>query len=271
MNRAFLITCMILLLAPVWFMFTGSLQDVHGVLSMPPQLFPKNPTLMNYRILLSDTIVLRWLFNTALVVVCTVTLSVTISITAGYAFAFYLFPFKQAAWLFLLSGILAPRISVVIPLFVVIKQLGMSGTLQAVILATALSPVGIYLSRAYFQSVPKAMLESARMDGCNEGQVLFRVVAPISRPIITTVGLFAAIAGLQDYMWQMLILQKDSVQTMLVGLTKLIMRRGGGAVANVNPVGLSLSAGVILLVPLLLIFAFANKYFTSAIGGALKE
>ena len=271
MTRPILIILFILLLAPVYWMFTGSLQDSYGVFLMPPRIFPRSPTLENYGRLLGESAVPRWVLNTAMTVGLSVILSVGLSVSAGYAFAFYQFPVKRLVWMFLLAGIMVPRISVVVPLFVVINQLQLSGTLAAVILATGLSPVGMFLARTYFESVPKSVLESARIDGANEAEILARIVVPISRPIVTALALFASIASLQDYMWQMLILQRPNVQTLLVGLTRAIMTRGGtGSGTNLNPIGQALAAGVILLLPLIVIFAVANKYFTTVLGGAEK-
>ena len=269
MTRPILIILFVLLLAPIYWMFTGSLQDSYGVFLMPPRIFPRHPTLMNYGRLLGQSAVPRWVLNTVLTVGLSVTLSVGLSVTAGYAFAFSQFRAKGILWMFLLAGIMVPRVSVVVPLFVVIHKLQLSGTLTAVILATGLSPFGMFLARKYFTSVPPAVLESARIDGANELQVLARIVVPISRPIITALALFAAIASLQDYMWQMLILQRGKVQTLLVGLTRSIMLRGGTE-TDLNPIGMALAAGTILLVPLILIFVVANKYFTTALGGVEK-
>jgi len=269
-TRPILIILFLLLLAPVYWMFTGSLQDSYGVMMMPPRIFPEDPTLENYGRLLGQSAVPRWAINTILTVALSVTLSVGLSVSAGYSFAFYEFKAQRVLWLFLLAGIMIPRISIIVPLFVVINKLGMSGTLTAVILATGFSPVGMFLARAFFSTVPGSILESARMDGATELQILARIVVPVSRPIITALALFAAIASLQDYMWQMLVLQRPRVQTLLVGLTRTVMLRGGGSETNLNPIGQSLAAGVVLLLPLVLIFAVANKYFTTVLGGVEK-
>jgi ABC-type glycerol-3-phosphate transport system permease component len=265
--RLFLLICFVVLLLPIWFMLTGSLQDSFGIFAMPPRIVPRTATIENYGRLLGAEGVLRWTLNTIFVACSTILLSIFISCTVGYAFAFYDFRFKKALWLALLAGILVPRISLIVPLFVVINRMGLAGTLTAVVLATALQPVGLYLARAYFSTVPRSILESGRIDGANEFQVLARIVAPSSRPIITALALFAGIAALQDYIWQMLVLQKPRRHTLLVGLMRTVMLRGGSSETNLNPIGQALAAGVILLLPLVLIFAVANKYFTSALGG----
>ena len=270
-NKAFLVGIFVILLAPLYFLFIGSFQDIHGIFVMPPRPWPVSPTLQNYEWVFSQPIAM-WFRNTVFVTVTTVTLSVMIAATGGYAFAFYQFPFKRFLWIVALSGIMVPRMSLVIPQFIVLRKLGLNGMRIAAILPVAYMPVGLYLARTYFETVPKSLLESARIDGANELQILARVVAPVSQPIITAIALFASIHSLGDYMWQMLQLQRTEVQTLLVGLMRAVMLRGGSdIVSNVNPIGRSLAVAVVLLAPLLLIFLVANKYFTSALSGAVKE
>lgn len=251
-------------------MLIGSLQDIHGVMQMPPRMIPANPNLQNYFYLLADNALL-WLKNTIIVVVSTVIISVTLSVTAGYVFSMYKFKFKKELWLLYLAQMMIPRISLLIPLYVIMKHLHISGTQMAVILPVALSPMGVYLSRNYFDSIPKSIIESARMDGATELQILRYIIAPISKPIIAALSLFAGIGSLQDYLWQMLVLQKPERQTLLVGLMRKAAERGGLGELGVNPVGRSFAVGILLLLPLVVIFLFANRYFVEGISGAVKE
>ncbi len=270
MNRTVVILAAIILLAPLWFLAIGSLQDIHGVLLMPPRLWPMNATLDNYQWAFSKPVGV-WALNTVVVAASVAVLSVAVSCSAGYAFAFYEFRGKRVLWLLLLAGIMVPRISLIIPLFVTIHKLGLTGTRLGVILSTTLSPVGLYLARTYFETVPKSVMESARLDGANDAQVLTRIVAPISRPIVTCLALFAGVGALQDFMWQMLQLQRTGRQTMIVGLMRAVMAMGSGGDMQVNPLGNKFAVSMILLAPLVVIFFGASRYFTSALGGALKE
>lgn len=272
MNKVYkiiLIIMFILLFIPLYWMLTGSLQDIHGFMIMPPKLFPSNITLENYIYLLKDDAVI-WLKNTIIVTISTVILSVFISTSAGYAFAMFNFKFKKLIFTLFLIPMMIPRISLIIPLFVIVKNLKIPGTLAAVVLPSVFSPLGIYLARNYFQSIPKSIMESARIDGASEWKILSSIVIPISKPIVSALSLFSAIGALQDYIWQMLVLQKPSRFTLLIGLMRKMMTRGG-AEYNLNPVGRSFATGILLLFPLLVIFLIANKYFTESLGGAVKE
>jgi len=268
-NKTLLVGIFVILLSPLYFLFIGSFQDIYGIFVMPPRLFPISPTLKNYQWVFSHPIMM-WLQNTLIVSTTTVFLSVLITITGGYAFAFYDFPMKRILWIIVLSGIMVPRMSLVIPRFMVLGKLQLNGTLASAILPAAYMPTGLYLARTYFETIPKSLMEAARIDGANDAQIMLMIIAPISRPILTAIALFSGINSLGDYLWQMLQLQRIEVQTLLIGLIRASMFRNS-AEANVNPIGRSMAVAVILFIPLLLIFLVANKYFTSALSGAVKE
>jgi ABC-type glycerol-3-phosphate transport system permease component len=236
---------------------------------MPPRLWPVAATLRNYAWVFRQPVA-QWAANTFVVTVGSVFLAVVTTTTGGYAFAFFRFPGKRFLWTLLLAGVMIPRMSMLIPMFVVFRKIGVSGTLWAAVLPAAYLPVGLYLSRAYFETVPRSVIESARIDGASDLQVLTQIVAPISRPIVTVVALFAGINALGDYLWQMLQLQRDGLQTMLVGLMRAASQASGFE-SRINPIGQAMAAAVVLALPMLAIFLIANRYFVGALGGAVRE
>ena len=137
-KKLLLILFFILMLLPIYFMIIGSFQDTYGVMKMPPQLLPNKITFYNYETIFKLDF-LRWLYNSIIVTISTVVLSVFISSCGGYVFAFYKLKYKSLLWSMLLVGLMIPRISFIIPLFVVIKKLGLSGTLLATILPIVFS------------------------------------------------------------------------------------------------------------------------------------
>lgn len=269
MNKAILAVIIAVMLAPLYFLLLGSVQHLHGMFVMPPRLWPTSATLANYAWVLRQDVV-TWAGNTLVVTSCAVLLAVVVSTTGGYSFAFYRFPAKRFLWALLLLGIMIPRMSMLIPSFVVFRKLGISGTLLAAILPSAYMPIGLYLARAYFRTIPAGVIESARVDGATDIQVLLYIVAPIAKPIVTVVALFSGIGVLGDYLWQLLQLQRQARQTLLIGLIRAASRMGGTE-AQVNPIGYSMAAAVVLALPMLLIFLIANRYFIGALGGAVTE
>jgi len=270
-NKVILVILAIIMLLPVWFLATGSLSDIRGVMVMPPKLIPPRASLDNYAYFLSLPLA-RWVLNTVIIALGTALVSVMVSCSAGYAFAFFNFPLKKWLWLALLAGVMIPRMSVTIPAFVVMRKLGMLSTYHGLILSRALSPMGMYLARVYFQTIPMSLLDAARIDGASEFQTLARIVMPISRPIVTCLALFAGSKALGDYVWQSLVIRQDELRTLLIGLLQAVsIQNNGNLDFMLNPLGRKFAASMLLLLPLLLIFVVASKYFTSAMGGAIKE
>ena len=270
-SKAILVLLAIIVLLPLWFLATGSLTDIKGVMVMPPNLLPARPSLDNYAYFLTQPLG-RWVMNTVILAVGSALASVLVSCATGYAFAFFEFPLKNALWALLLVGIMIPYLSMMIPRFVVLRKLGLLSTLWGLMLSGMLNPVGIYLARAYFLTVPKSILDSARIDGAREGQILMRIIMPISRPIVTCLALFAEIGAMGNYVWQLLVLQRSEKYTLLLGLLRWINAdQAGNLQFTLNPLGRKFAASMILIVPILLIFLATSRYFTSALGGALKE
>jgi ABC-type glycerol-3-phosphate transport system permease component len=270
-RKALLILLFLIMITPMYIMVVGSFQNIVGVMKMPPALLPVNPTMENYSLMTSLPFI-KWISNTLFVIVVGTVLSVFVSASTGYVFAFYTFKFKATIWAMMIVGIMIPRISIIIPTFVTVKMLGISGTLWAVILPLVYVPVSVYLSRVYIETIPKSLLESARLDGASEFQVLTKVVMPMSVPILTLLALGCSILFLGDYFWQMLVLQKNDNNTFIVGMIKWVIALGANSInAGANPIGKHLSVGTVLMLPLFLIFMLANKYFTQDIGGAIKE
>lgn len=270
-TKIILICTFIILFFPTWIMIIGSFQNIQGFMKMPPDLWPTFFTIKNYTIMLYMPI-FTWLKNTLIILISTVFLSVFISTSCGYVFATTKFKGKEFIWGILLIGLLLPRISVLIPIYVIIRQLGLSGTLLAVILSTSFSSFGILMARNYFENIPKSLFESAILDGADDVQIIWYIVMPVSFPAITTLSLSTAIFSLSDYIWQALVLQKQAMQTLMVGLIKsgTIGQMIGGEAA-INPLGKMMAVGVILFIPLLCVFLISNKYYLSSRGGAIKE
>ena len=211
-----------------------------------------------------------WIKNTFFSLFVVVVLSTFVSSSTGYVFATTNFKGKEIIWNILLLGLLMPRISMLIPQFMILKYLRISGTLTAVVLSTAYTSYGTLLARNYFESIPKSIFDAAMIDGADDKQILFNIVIPISPPAIITLALSTSIFHLTDYLWQSLVLQKEQHQTLMIGLMKAISQ----FMANqygINPLGRMMAVGIVLLFPLLIIFLIANRYYLSAKGGEIKE
>ena len=265
------VVAIVLLLFPVYYMVAGSFMDLRGILRQPPMLWPRPATLRNYTRLLGGQPVLTWAANTGLVAAGIVVGSTAVSAMAGYAFA------TQSGlawlyWLFLVS-IMIPRSVLIIPMFVQMRQLHISGTLWAVIVPALFYPVGIFLYKNYVETIPRAMIDCARIDGASEVRLLRSVIAPLSKSALAAIGVMKFVEALTDYIWQFLVLLEDERQTWVVGLVgRILMQRGGGSEMNQNAIGLQLAAGTLMFLPLLAAFVTLQKHFREGVmNGGVRE
>jgi multiple sugar transport system permease protein len=259
-----------LLLAPLYVMVVGSFTELQGFLAQPPALLLRNPSLLNYRIVLVGQPVAKWCINTATVMASTLTLSIISIVLAGYCVSRYPGRWVNAIYAAFLLTVMIPKNVLIIPLIVIFRNLGLSGTRAAAVLPSVFYAVGIYIYKTYLDKIPTTYDDCARMDGANEAQIITRVIVPMSRPAIAAVSTFIIMASMQDFLWQFLVLQRPSRRTLIVGLLHVVYQMGFGEM-RVNPIGTKMAAGVIVFVPLLIAYAVLHRYFLTGItAGGIK-
>jgi len=261
---------LIVLLTPLYIMTIGSFTEISGFLKKPPSLILRNPTLANYTRILSDSPVLLWCANSLIVAGSTVLLSVSTIILAGYCFSRYPGRIINVLYAALLLGVMIPKNALIIPMFILIKNIGLSGSLAAVILPSVFYPVGLFIYKTYLDKIPKTYDDCARMDGAKELTIITRVIMPMSRPAIAAIATFSLMGSLQEFMWQFLILQRTSLYTLLIGLTRKAYA-SQLAIFGINPIGLKMATGMVLFVPLAAIYGFLHRYYLEGImTGGIK-
>ncbi len=255
-------------LLPFYFLITGSFRNMMGLMQTPPPLLPKNLTLENYAVLV-DPKVLRWLGNTILVVTVGTASAIFVASLAGYTFSMHRFPGKNIFWWLFLACIMVSRFALIVPTYVSLRVLRISGPL-AIVLPDSLWPIGIFLARNYIDSIPRSIVESGRIDGAREGSIMLCLVLPLCKPLIGAMIVFKAVGILQDYIWQKLVLQDSRQQTLVVGLLSLAFDKLINT--RLMDYGLNMAIGCTLLLPLIVIFMLGSRYFLGGLTtGGIKE
>lgn len=263
----FLVICLaIASIAPLYWMFAGSFKIQRSAFAYPPELFPAEPTLDNWERLILDRPAFVWLFNSFVVAGGIAAASVITSAMAGYAFGKKKFPGRTVLfWMFLLTMML-PRQIYLIPLFILMRDFDWFNTYQGMIAPYIVYPFGIFLMRQYMQSIPDELLEAATIDGANELQLFFRIVAPLSMPALGAIAIFSFMAGWNDYIWQLVIVTDEDMMTLPVGISKLTASGVGSA-----DIGVGMAGATFAFIPMLLVFLLFQRYFVKGITvGALK-
>lgn len=224
----------------------------------------------------NDFQIVSWALNSLIYSVGGVALSLIAAIPAGYVLALSEFPGRRLILILTLIAMITPSSAVVLPIFLEMNLIGLNNTYAGLILATAFFPFGVYLAYIYFSSsLPKGVMDSARVDGCNRLQLFTRIALPLARPIVALVAFFSFLANWSNYFLAFVLLSDDKLYNLPVGLTALVS--SSGALSNLpsNDVPIKkpevILASILVVVPVLLVFLVAQRFVrTGVLSGAEK-
>ena len=209
------------------------------------------------------------LVNTVIVAAGAIAIGVTAAALGAYAFSQLRFRGKNLLFLAYIALLLVPWTLTLIPLFLTIQKLHLFNTWWALILpyAATAQPLLVLIFRGFFEQIPHEILESARVDGCSEGQVLIRIVAPLTRPILLTGAILVTINVWGDYLWPTIVIQDPQRTTVSAGVEQFV----GSFGLNLSGGGAVFAAFVIATLPMFLLVGFTMRYFVAGLTeGALK-
>ena len=208
--------------------------------------------------------------NSFIVTIGTIILSLIVSTLGGYAFTFYKFKFKEYFFIFLLLPILIPSISLIIPIYILLKNLNLLDTYTALIFLHSMSmvPLGIFMMRNAFSSIPKSLREVAILEGSNDFKILLTVLMPLAIPGILTVTVFAMYVSWNDFILAFLFISSEDMKMLNVALKHIAT----GANQWEMKWGDLTAGSVVSFIPLIIFYAFLQQYFVRGItGSAVKE
>jgi ABC-type glycerol-3-phosphate transport system permease component len=183
---------------------------------------------------------------------------------AGYAFAKFDFRFKNALFLLLLATLTLPIYVLIVPLYDMMVAFGWTDTYIALILPVAAQAIGVFLTRQYLLSIPDEILDSARVDGANEWSVFWRIVVPLSWPVIAVMAILFFTASWNDYIWPLVVLTEDRLFTVSLGLPTLVSPYG-------QEYGAVMAGSFLSTLPIMILFLIMQRRFIEGITrGALK-
>lgn len=248
----------------LWFLLS-SFKPAGDLFSYPLTLFPKSWTVSGYTQAWTQFDVAQYFLNTLIVAVSATLLTIVASAAAGYALAKY-----NSWWLKIFAGCILlttmlPSETILAPLFVVVRNLGLYNTLSGVVVPAVITATGTFMFRQFFVTVPNDLLEAARIDGSSELSTFIRIMLPLARPIILTLAIFSFQWRWNDFLWPLIILNDPNQFTLQIGVASIV-----GA-ENVNW-SVLLGASVLSMLPLIAIYLVFQKYVMSAdINAGLKD
>lgn len=252
---------------PIYWMITFSLKDNAEIFGNNIIGLPQNWLFQNYTEAFNTGNMKLYFFNSILVTFCTILLTVIFSLMACYALTRLEWRGRKLANNLFMLGLTVPIHAAIIPVFVILRNLKMTNSYQALIVpytAFALS-MGILIFSGFIENVPKQLEEAACIDGCGMFGIFFRIVLPLMRPAISAVAIFTFLQAWNELMFAVVFVSDSKYRTLTVGIQTL----SGSYTTKWGPIGAAL---VIATLPTLLIYSFMSKKIQgSLIAGAIKE
>jgi len=255
----------ILTIAPfIWMISASLMADGHASV-YPPRFFPDVVTLIQFQTLFTRLNTLSNFTNSLILSILVTTVSLLFNSMAGYAFAKFRFSGKDKLFTILLSSMIIPAQVTMLPLFLMLKQMGFINTYMAIVIPGLANIFGIFLIRQYALSIPDSLLESARIDGATDFQIYWKIILPLCTPILVTLALFTFLGTWNDFLWPLIVLTDNSMYTLPVALANLMGE-------HTKDPELMMAGSVVTIIPVVIVFLALQKYYIKGIMmGGVKE
>jgi multiple sugar transport system permease protein len=248
----------------IWMLFT-SFKPETQIAQYPPKLFPDTWTLENYVNVWSRIPFARLLLNSVILAGGVTAISLLLDAMAAYALSRLDFPGRDAIFIVILVALMLPFQVMFIPLFVIVHDLGMLDSYSGLIVPRATNAFGIFMLRQFFMTLPRELDEAARIDGTSEWGIFWKIILPLSGPALATLAIFHFMYNWNDFLWPLLITSSTEMRTLPAGLALFVGQ-------HVVEYGVVMAGAVLTLLPLLVAFLFAQRYFIQGIAmSGIKE
>ena len=252
-------------LFPLYWMLSASLMPRGEASAIPPALVPSRLTLEHYRALFVRLDIGRNFLNSILIAGAVTAVSTFLNALAGWSFAKLRFRGRDRLFSWLLAAMVIPAQVAMLPLFLLLRTLGLVNSMAGVVIPAAASLFGIFLVRQYALSVPDELLDAARVDGAGELRIFWSIGLPLCRPALVTLALFTFIGTWSDFMWPLVVLSDERKYTLPVALAGLIGE-------HAPDVELMMAGAVVTVLPVLLLFLSLQRVYIAGITmGSVKE
>ena len=256
----------LLFILPLYWLGTSAFKSQDRIYSLPPEFFPSPPVAQNFADVFEQTRLARAFFNSTVIAAAHVSLTLFLCSLAGFAFAAYpRAPANKLLFAVVLATMMIPGAVTLVPVFVLLSKLHVVDTYWGMIIPGAAGAFGIFWMRQYIAAnVPPDLYAAARIDGCSEFGLYWRVVLPVTTPALSALGVLTLIANWNNLMWAFIVLRSENMQTMPL----LIYLLQG---ETLTPWGMLMAAGALATAPLIVAFLIFQRAFIGGMtAGAVK-
>lgn len=237
---------------PIYWMLTSSVKPLAEIISIPFKWLPSEFRWQNYVEAWNSAPFNRFLINSLIFTFFTTVGNLLIASMAGYGFTKFRWPGKNIAFILVMATMMLPIEVIMVPLFMVVKNMGWINTYQGLIIPVMVDAFAIFFMRQYIEKIPDDYIDSARIDGASEFQIFTRIILPLSAPALAGLGMIKAMANWDQILWPLIATSKEELLVLTIGVARLQSNLQ-------NPVNWRIALAVVLSIPMLLILFFAQR------------
>jgi len=250
---------------PIYWMLLAAFKTNQEIFTSPPTWIPLAPTIVNFPTAWQQAPFGNFYVNSLVYTLVSGSAKILQAVFSAYAFAFLRFPGKNVVFLLLLMALMIPEEFTVLPNFLTLALVGWTNTYQGMLLPGFVSAFGTFLLRQHFLSLPREVLDAARVDGANHLRTLWNVAIPMSRPVMATLILLTAVQRWNDYLWPLIITNSTEMRPLSVGIALLFQKETG------TEWGVVMAGTLYVVLPVLVLFLLVQRHIVEGIAaGAVK-
>ena len=250
--------------APLFWMFSASVMPTGEATAVPPRFLPTRITFEHYGEMFTRLNLGRSFFNSMFLAVTITAISLLFNSMAGYAFARLRFGGRDRLFAWLIAALAIPVQISMLPLFLLLKWMGLVNTYWGVVIPGMASILGIFMVRQFMLSIPQDLLDAARIDGASEWRIYWSIVLPLARPVLVTLAIFTFMNMWNDFMWPLIVLTDSDKYTLPVAVANLVGE-------HVMDVELMMASAVLTVTPVLVLFLALQRYYIAGLmAGGVK-
>ncbi|MDR3426868.1 MULTISPECIES: carbohydrate ABC transporter permease [Silvimonas] len=248
----------------IWALSAGLSEDSSNIWLFPRAFWPTDPGFGWFIRVFHDMPFMTYLGNSAIMTFWAVVGVTVVSVMAGYPLARLKFAGRNLIFVAIIATMMLPSEVALVPNFITMKNLGLLNTWTGAVLPNIAGAFGIFLMRQAFEAVPQDLIDAARVDGATELQIMWRIMVPVCAPSIAALAIFTLVNEWNDYLWPSIVLNSREKLPLAVGVFNDLT----GPFATST--SLVMAAIVMTIIPVLIFFAFTQRYFVSGLDGAVK-
>ncbi|MBX3014857.1 MAG: carbohydrate ABC transporter permease [Caldilineaceae bacterium] len=257
--------CVLLVGLPVYWMIIGSFKPTTEIYRVPPTWLPVEPTLANFIRAWQSAPFGRYYLNTIITTFFGSGFEIFFAVTSAYAFTFLRFPKKEWLFLLLLAALMVPGQVTILPNYLTVARLKWINTYQGIIVPGASVAYGTFLLRQYYLTLPRDILDAAKVDGASHLRMLVSIVTPLAMPAIISFGLLSVVGKWNDFLWPLIVTNTKEMRVLPIGIRGLIIEEGS------VDWGVVMAGTLFVVLPVLVVFWYAQRYIVDGIAaGAVK-